>query len=566
MNISAQSFYEEIEPKVTEEIREYYKKAPFRWKAISIIIIAIACMLLLIISHLLNQKALQYIIVAVIILQFFSIRARKHVSSQYDNQELAFRRAIQPTLRNQLKDNNLDSIICIEYLSSFLNVQSENSGLAFEEVFPVKDFSFTVVVPLLLTFLQEHMKTADILVIASYAVSVYTLVICSLKLRKLFKGEDKKLIQKNIVKNLCYRKLELQMEQNKGESSVARDGRPDRKGNGHQTDSKKKKLKAMLTFFKKHAWKCLVIVITIALVLFFALTLRADAFRGTKLVAENADAYGSFVGGVLGTVLSFLSILLVIYTISEQKKSQLRNSIETRVLTMIQLHRDNVSELTYEAKDKDSNNPTLRGRNVMKELFEEYKLYYLMCLDNYFAKNDDQMDSLAAAAYCALYYGKGSELDKRLIELGLACKSNDLFSPTTAKTKYNNHDGCQIYLGHYYRHLFQTVKYIDKQTLLTQEEKYGYVKMLRAQLSTEEQALLFLNSLSPLSAAWKVHPKDKHEKGTASYMIAYKMIKNIPENFISIEKHQSDTYKISPKEHYPEIFFEYEEFFDDYGN
>ena len=64
--------------------------------------------------------------------------------------------------------------------------------------------------------------------------------------------------------------------------------------------------------------------------------------------------------------------------------------------------------------------------------------------------------------------------------------------------KYIPFEGHQSRLGHYYRHLYQTVCYVDSQDekYISNIEKYKYMKILRAQLSTHEEALLFLNSLS----------------------------------------------------------------------
>ena len=77
-------------------------------------------------------------------------------------------------------------------------------------------------------------------------------------------------------------------------------------------------------------------------------------------------------------------------------------------------------------------------------------------------------------------------------------------------------------LGHYYRHLFQTVKYVDEYDKYNfdDKERYNYLKTLRAQLSSHEQILLYYNCLTSLGNIWldKKHP----------YLIKYKMIKNIP--------------------------------------
>ena len=114
--------------------------------------------------------------------------------------------------------------------------------------------------------------------------------------------------------------------------------------------------------------------------------------------------------------------------------------------------------------------------------------------------------------------------------------------------QYINHDGHQSRLGHYYRHLFQTVRYIDEQPerLLNYKEKYFYIKTLRAQLTTHEQALLFFNSLSSLGANWEFGQYDENNK----LITKYNLIKNLPKGF---------TGKLNPKTYYPDIFYEFDE-------
>ncbi|MFI8749603.1 putative phage abortive infection protein [Vreelandella lionensis] len=47
-------------------------------------------------------------------------------------------------------------------------------------------------------------------------------------------------------------------------------------------------------------------------------------------------------------------------------------------------------------------------------------------------------------------------------------------------------------VGHYFRGLYQILKFIDYSDL-TKEEKESYSRILRAQLSTDELALLYFN-------------------------------------------------------------------------
>ena len=115
-------------------------------------------------------------------------------------------------------------------------------------------------------------------------------------------------------------------------------------------------------------------------------------------------------------------------------------------------------------------------------------------------------------------------------------------SPSGLVTFFGGH---QYHLGHYFRHFYQAVKYIDSQPwwLLGGIEKYEYIKTLRAQLSNYEQALLFINSLTELGRKWEYENPSKSE-----LISKYNLIKNLPEYFIPDMK---------PQYYYPKVDFEW---------
>jgi hypothetical protein len=124
----------------------------------------------------------------------------------------------------------------------------------------------------------------------------------------------------------------------------------------------------------------------------------------------------------------------------------------------------------------------------------------------------------------------------------------------SAYIKY--YGGQQHRLGHYFRHLFQSITYINSQKKLTRKEKYAYIKMFRAQLSTYEQELLFINSLSILGMAWELKPKFKKNYfelindirfKNRKLITNYNLIKNVPGDHI---------FGINYSDYYPEVKYE----------
>ncbi|MBI2417324.1 MAG: putative phage abortive infection protein [Ignavibacteriales bacterium] len=106
----------------------------------------------------------------------------------------------------------------------------------------------------------------------------------------------------------------------------------------------------------------------------------------------------------------------------------------------------------------------------------------------------------------------------------------------------------QSQLSHYYRNLFQTVKYINGSATSTLDysQKYDYVKIIRAQLSNYEQALLFYNSISPLGSAWEL---ESNKVENDQLITKYNMIKNLPHKILR---------SLDPKLFYPNVYYEYD--------
>lgn len=98
---------------------------------------------------------------------------------------------------------------------------------------------------------------------------------------------------------------------------------------------------------------------------------------------------------------------------------------------------------------------------------------------------------------------------------------------STENSKFKKYyGGHQHRLGHYYRHLYQSFKLLDRSPLIDREKRYDYGKILRAQLSTYEQILLFVNSISSLGKKWELIRDNQDYKN--DYISFYQLIKNVP--------------------------------------
>lgn len=86
--------------------------------------------------------------------------------------------------------------------------------------------------------------------------------------------------------------------------------------------------------------------------------------------------------------------------------------------------------------------------------------------------------------------------------------------------------GHQNRLGHYFRNLYVTYRYINEASIPTKErDRLG--RVVRSKLSNYEQAVLALNALSPLGSAWR--------EGKRSLMRRYMPIRAVPKGFFGFD-------------------------------
>jgi hypothetical protein len=274
----------------------------------------------------------------------------------------------------------------------------------------------------------------------------------------------------------------------------------------------------------------------------------SKAFRQTDMVdPTTAGQLGDFVGGYIGTILALISVVLIYSTFKEQRHSSTTEKFQNKYFELIKMHRDNVAEIGIGA-DFGKKIFVLLIRefrailNIAKELSESKKLNY-------------DKEQLFIISYYVLFFGVGPNSSRMLKE---ALRDFDKTFVDEFEKKLNNQEtknkvkedrkfpfkpfeGHQSRLGHYYRHLYQTVCFVDNQEI--DIDKYEYVKTIRAQLTTHEQALLFINCLTPIGKIW----------WTKNLLLKYRFVQNVPISFFN-----KDT-EIEMDKYFPDDYFEWQE-------
>ena len=270
---------------------------------------------------------------------------------------------------------------------------------------------------------------------------------------------------------------------------------------------------------------------------------------------------GDTIGGILGPFIAIAAAILtffafwVQYKANEQQKLDLKiERFENKFYELLKLHKENVNELDL------GNN--LKGRKTFVHLTNELRVCYKVC-ENVIPQDENFSDiNLIKFSYDIFYYGIGKLSEKYLFNrfnknekklYNIVVKHLDLFqnqyndlikNPSlqdknykykeniTMNLLYAPFNGHVSKLGHYFRHLFHIAKFVINQNsdLLNENQKYDYIRTLRAQLSDHEQLLMYYNAIAWFEDDWR------------ELFTTYRLIKNIPIPLADFDKSPLEFY------------------------
>ncbi len=337
--------------------------------------------------------------------------------------------------------------------------------------------------------------------------------------------------------------------------------------------------------------------ILIVIAVFLLITSLILFFVGPELIQaryynisdiEKRGQMGDSFGGTIGPVIAWVAAILTFaafyiqYEANKEQRIQFAKQandtvierFESRFFELIRLHRENVEEQNIQ--------DIIKGRKVFTTYYFELRYIYLVLEsmhDNNLPTKTLTKQELTNLAYLIFFFGIGhvttsvfEHITPRYVKESFFVKTIERLEKE--KNDYKNivpqieiaktrpgwiiptlsdlvieHNGkkaifMQVYqpftghgtkIGHYYRHLFQTVKYVANQEhkLFTPKLKYSYVKTLRAQLSNFEQVLFYYNSVSILGKAWIKN----------GYIKDFKLIINLPLSFVDFGIEPEEMFK-----------------------
>jgi hypothetical protein len=293
--------------------------------------------------------------------------------------------------------------------------------------------------------------------------------------------------------------------------------------------------------FKFYGWEIFLGIVGLVAINSFLLF---PPYRGNtfSIDPELAAKFGDFIGGYIGTFFLWISILLLFSTLRHQYRTFNIQNFETKFFLLIQIHVQNVNNLQL---------PETEGRRVFQSLWREFqKIYKIIKVEqkNHFSEINDKL--VLKSAFQGFYYGMIGDHSPNMLRKAVseethffiehllnACKDKRDSVKSSAKIAYIPFEGHQARLNHYFRHLFETSKFIENNA--KKSNIRTYVDILRAELSIHEQCFL---------ALWGIVPEGK-EWQQSDYIQRYDLIRDIPDGMID---------EVNLSEIYPKVSFKWE--------
>jgi hypothetical protein len=279
-------------------------------------------------------------------------------------------------------------------------------------------------------------------------------------------------------------------------------------------------------------------------------------------IATGIGVMSPFVA-ICAAILTYLAFRMQFLANKKMLSDSAKQQVERQFYEMLKIHKDNVNKLQWKIFESETENVvdvmnlnsscgnTLtkgimkeythiprNGNGVLSFFLNELTLIYL-CVKEIWNAKKKKKEEIFFAAYEIFFEGiqKSSQLslaEKKLMR-NIQDKIRDPrnsgnFLETDIYKKCGKIGRCNVFTGHrdvlnsYYRHLFYTVKtVVNSPVYKDDDERLTYLKILRSQMTSEEQTLLLFNWYAGYGTEWEC----KKEKLENHFFTQYKMIHNI---------------------------------------
>ncbi len=257
------------------------------------------------------------------------------------------------------------------------------------------------------------------------------------------------------------------------------------------------------------------VILTFLALLIIVIFTIADGFdlMNWPIDPAKADAYGSFIGGLGGSLFSLVGIFLIYEALMKQQELDETQRIENQIFELTSRLRDNVSAMSYHSSIIDMG--TVEGEKCFIVFDKEYQ-YIRDTITELASAHNIDIDIKHISCFIHIY-GSGNEIGDRLQEVIKSSSSNidnldfnSFFDSLREKIAsvddgfFSCHDKR---LNQYIRHLGAIIKLAKHKSIKSPAETKRFINMVRSQLT--------LGELSYLQKMIEVLP-DEFEHGEGS--------------------------------------------------
>lgn len=281
-------------------------------------------------------------------------------------------------------------------------------------------------------------------------------------------------------------------------------------------------------------------------------SLKFEYLKNFQDIAATINSLMNPFIAIAAAILTFMAFWIQYNANQKINYENKRQQIERQFYEMLKIHNDNVKSFYIRAffsvsSDNSAQwqNYTVKGQTCIEKFLIEFNFIYYLVEKHYQSSIDK--NSIFLKTYNIFYFGAQYAHENQLIDSSLYDNlvNYRLKMDTTCPyfEKLNAFKNA-LFRGHisqfnsYYRHLFLIVKTIinidDK--IFDYSEKRQFLRILRAQLTSAEQVLLFYNWKSGCGGAWEGKTPNGKEN---HFFTDYRMIHNInPNNCVAFNKYE----------------------------
>lgn len=204
----------------------------------------------------------------------------------------------------------------------------------------------------------------------------------------------------------------------------------------------------------------------------------------------NGDSFGvinPFIA-FLAAILTFIAFLTQFTANRKMLQDNRKQQAERQFYEMLRIHQKNVENIQVSQLNGQSK---VKGHEAFQILNKEFKYIYENTKKGKNKKDDFKK------AYEIFFFGQERLTDKEKKEINeIGCRQSII--PTLEFAQ-----GHVYQFDHYYRHFYCMVRFIANSKIFSNEEKLDFLRIIRAQTTSDEQVLLLYNWYSDLGKPWE---------------------------------------------------------------